>query len=68
MLIELKVVDKIVSAHRRQVLTYLRLADLPVGLPLNFGAGTMKEGLKRFVNDLPPSASSPVRINRPRGP
>jgi iron complex transport system substrate-binding protein len=30
-LIELKVVDKILSAHRRQVLTYLRLADLPVG-------------------------------------
>jgi iron complex transport system substrate-binding protein len=66
-LIELKVVDKIVSAHRRQVLTYLRLADLPVGLLLNFGAGTMKEGLLRFVNDLPPSASSPLRINRPCG-
>ena len=65
-LVELKVVDKIVSAHRRQVLTYLRLANLPVGLLLNFGAGTMKEGLKRFVNDFPPSVSSPLRINRPR--
>ena len=66
-LIELKVVDKIVSAHRRQILTYLRLADLPVGLLLNFGAGTMKEGLMRFVNDLPSSVSSPLRVNRPRG-
>ena len=66
-LLELKVVDRLVPAHRTQLLTYLRLANLSVGLLLNFGAPTMKEGIRRLVNDLPPSASSPLRIGRPRG-
>ena len=66
-LLELKVVERLVPAHRTQLLTYLRLANLPVGLLLNFGAPTMKEGIKRLVNDLPPSATSPLRINRRRG-
>ena len=51
--------------HGKQVLTYLRLANLKVGLLLNFGAGTMKEGLKRVVNDLDPSSSPRLRVNRP---
>jgi len=63
-LLELKVVDRLVPAHRTQLLTYLRLANLPVGLLLNFGAPTMKEGIKRLVNDLPLSATSPLRVNR----
>jgi iron complex transport system substrate-binding protein len=63
-LVELKVVDRVTIPHRTQLLTYLRLAGLPVGLLLNFGAGTMKDGIRRLVNDLPPSASSPLRINR----
>jgi len=66
-LLELKVTDRLVPAHRTQLLTYLRLANLPVGLLLNFGAPTMKEGIRRLVNDLRPSASSPLRINRRRG-
>jgi iron complex transport system substrate-binding protein len=66
-LVELKVVARLTPTHRTQLLTYLRLADFPVGLLLNFGAATMKEGMKRLVNDLPPSASSPLRVNRPRG-
>jgi iron complex transport system substrate-binding protein len=65
-LVELKVVDRLTRTHRRQLLTYLRLAGFPVGLMLNFGAGTMKDGIKRLVNDLPPSASSPLRVNRPK--
>ena len=64
-LVELKVVDRLTRTHRTQLLTYLRLADFPVGLVLNFGAATMKEGIKRLVNDLPSSASSPLRVNRP---
>ena len=63
-LVELKVVDRLTPIHRNQLLTYLRLGDFPVGLVLNFGAGTMKDGIKRLVNDLPPSASSPLRVNR----
>lgn len=66
-LVELKVEDRLTRMHRTQLLTYLRLGKFPVGLLLNFGAGTMKEGMKRLVNDLPPSDSSPLRINRPEG-
>jgi iron complex transport system substrate-binding protein len=63
-LVELKVVDRLTRTHRTQLLTYLRLANFPVGLVLNFGAGMMKDGIKRLVNDLPSSDSSPLRINR----
>jgi len=37
---------------RRQLLTYLRIADCPVGLLLNFGALTMKQGIERVVNNF----------------
>jgi GxxExxY protein len=63
-IVELKSVDKLAPVHSKQLLTYLRLTDLKVGLLLNFGAGTMKEGLKRVVNDLPPSASPRLLVNR----
>lgn len=66
-LVELKVVDRLTAPHHKQLLTYLRLARYPVGLLLNFGADTMREGIRRLVNDLPRSASSPLRVNRPRG-
>ena len=38
----------------RQLLTYLRLLKQPVGLLLNFSAATMKEGIRRLVNDYRP--------------
>ena len=63
-LVELKVVDRLTRTHRTQLLTYLRLANFPVGLVLNFGASMMKDGIKRLVNDLPSSESSPLRVNR----
>jgi PD-(D/E)XK nuclease superfamily len=36
--------------HAKQPLTYLRLMNLPLGLLINFGGVTLKEGLKRVVN------------------
>jgi hypothetical protein len=36
--------------HSRQVPTYLKLLDLPLGLVMNFGGGTFREGLKRVAN------------------
>jgi iron complex transport system substrate-binding protein len=63
-LVELKSVERRAPVHTKQLLTYLRLMNLPVGLLLNFGAATMKEGLKRVVNDFPPSTSSILRVNR----
>ena len=55
--VEIKSVEKILPVHGKQVLTYLRLMRLKVGLLINFGAATLKEGLQRVVNDLHPSAS-----------
>ena len=65
--VELKSVEKLAPVHSKQVLTYLRLLSLPVGLLINFGAATLKEGLHRIVNNYspPPSASPRLRVNRP---
>ena len=50
-MIELKAVEKLAPVHWRQVLTYLRILDLPIGLLINFGGATLKEGLHRVIND-----------------
>ena len=59
--IEIKSVERLVAVHAKQLLTYLRLLRQPVGLLINFGGETLKEGLRRVVNDHPPSlrASAP---------
>jgi iron complex transport system substrate-binding protein len=51
LVLEIKAVDQLSKAHARQLLTYLRLLKQPVGLILNFSAATMKEGIRRMVND-----------------
>jgi GxxExxY protein len=50
LIIEVKAVDRLAPIHSRQVLTYLKLLDLSLGLIRNFGAGTLHEGLKRVAN------------------
>ena len=52
-IVEVKSVESLVPVHGRQLLTYLRVADCPAGLLLNFGARTMKEGIKRILNGFP---------------
>jgi GxxExxY protein len=49
-IVELKSVEKLAPVHSKQVLTYLRLMDCRVGLLINFGAPTLKEGLQRIAN------------------
>lgn len=51
LLIELKSTEKFAPVHAKQVLTYLRLMELTLGLLMNFGAVTFKEGLRRIAND-----------------
>lgn len=51
LLVELKSVEEFVPVHGKQVLTYLRLLSLPLGLLINFGAKTFKDGIKRIVNN-----------------
>lgn len=51
LLVELKSVELIVPVHSKQVLTYLRLMNLPLGLLMNFGQALFKDGLRRIAND-----------------
>ena len=64
-IVELKSVEKLAPVHGKRLLTYLRLMNLPVGLLINFGGATLKEGLQRVVNNLPSSASPLLRVNQP---
>jgi GxxExxY protein len=49
-IVELKSAAALAPVHTKQLLTYLRLMKLPVGLLINFGAATLKEGIRRVVN------------------
>jgi iron complex transport system substrate-binding protein len=63
--VELKSVEKFSAVHPKQVLTYLRLLHLPVGLLINFGAPTLKEGIQRVVNNYKPTAPSRPGEDKP---
>jgi GxxExxY protein len=52
-IVEVKAIETLAPIHYRQMTTYLRLADLRVGLLLNFGDQTMKAGTHRVVNRFP---------------
>ena len=54
LILELKSVEKLSKSHARQLLTYLRIFKQPVGLLLNFSEATMKDGIRRMVNDHKP--------------
>ncbi len=51
-IIELKSVEQIAPVHKKQLLTYLRLADKRLGLLINFGSSVIKDGISRIVNGL----------------
>ncbi|MEI6641555.1 MAG: GxxExxY protein [Novosphingobium sp.] len=55
LIVEVKAVDQMSKAHAKQLTTYLRLMNLPVGLLLNFSCATMKEGIRRIVNNYDPA-------------
>jgi iron complex transport system substrate-binding protein len=50
-IVELKSVERLAPVHGKQVLTYLRLMGLPLGLLMNFGQATFKDGLRRIANN-----------------
>ncbi|MEA3051790.1 MAG: hypothetical protein QOG72_693 [Sphingomonadales bacterium] len=64
LLIEIKSIDRLTPVHSRQLLTYLRLTKQPIGLLMNFGGETFREGLKRIVNNHDPFAPSRLRVNQ----
>ena len=60
LIIEVKSTERNLPVYSKQLLTYLRLTEQPVGLLMNFGYPTFREGLKRVVNgpaDLKSTAS-----------
>ena len=57
-------VERLNAAHAKQLLTYLRLTKRPLGLLINFGGATLKEGLRRIVNGHTSFASSRLRVNQ----
>ena len=63
-IVEIKSVEQLSPVHPKQLLTYLRLMQLPVGLLINFGAPTLKNGVRRVVNGLSRSASPRLRVNQ----
>ena len=64
LIIELKSVERLAPVHGKQLLTYLRLCELPLGLLMNFGAETFKEGCKRVVNKHIDFTSSGLRMHQ----
>ncbi len=67
LLVEIKSVERLNAAHAKQLLTYLRLTEQPLGLLINFGGATLKEGLRRIVNGHTAFASSRLRVNQISG-
>ena len=62
-ILELKSVERTNPAHKKQLLTYLKLSGLKVGYLLNFGEALMKDGITRIINgQIPPC--SPCRRER----
>jgi GxxExxY protein len=49
-IVELKSVRKVEPVHKKQLLTYLRLADKPLGLLINFNEYLLKNGITRIIN------------------
>ena len=49
-IVELKSIERVTPAHKKQLLTYLRLTDLKLGYLLNFGEALMRDGITRTVN------------------
>ena len=53
LIVEIKSVERLVPVYGKQLLTYVRLAQQPLGLLMNFGGETFKEGVRRVVNNHP---------------
>ena len=48
--IEVKAVDKLIDIHKAQLMTYLKLSEIRLGLLINFNVPMLKEGIVRWVN------------------
>jgi GxxExxY protein len=60
LIIEVKSVEKLSPLHSKQLLTYIRLAKQPVGLLMNFGGETFRDGLRPIVNGAEDRCNSTI--------
>jgi len=51
-LIEIKAVEKILPVHEAQIISYLKMAKLKIGLLINFNVPVVVQGFRRFINDI----------------
>jgi GxxExxY protein len=58
-IVEVKALEQVLPVHYAQLLSYLRLARLPVGLLINFNVTSLKKGIRRVVNSYIPSPRPP---------
>ena len=63
LIIEVKSVDRLLPVHGKQLLTYLRLTHQSLGVLLNFGGATFREGIRRIVNNHTELGTSRLRVN-----
>ena len=65
-LIELKSVEEVAPVHKKQVLTYLRITGKKLGLLINFGEATLKDGVSQIINgSLQESDRLPLCVSVP---
>ncbi len=57
-ILELKAVERLLPIHEAQLLTYLKLSNLSLGLLINFNVPLLKQGIKRIVNNFPDISAS----------
>ena len=51
LIIEVKSLDRLAPIHSKQLLTYLRIFEQPIGLLMNFGAELFRDGVRRIINN-----------------
>ena len=68
-IVELKAVERVQDVHKAQLLSYLRMSKLPLGLLINFNTAHLRDGLHRVLNERALlSSSSPSRTSRSSSP
>jgi GxxExxY protein len=63
-IVEVKSVERLAPIRQAKMITYLRLADCPLGLILNFNNTVMKDGIRRLVNNFPESRGAQEGTHR----